>query len=183
MRAARPNEAAMKPTGLKWPTQTIRAMRRGTCCWESHRSVIFWLSPSLTDRHELDSSVPERRRVMSGDSMKKARNRKEGFEDRVTLRPEYDFTGAVRGVTAERYARGTNIVAVDPAARSTMHCMPRRRCSVSSVAEQAEPAVPGDGQKRASSERIAFGDMTACPWIAGHVGWCAVRRSHESCNR
>ena len=31
--------------------------------------------------------------------------------------PEYDFTGGVRGVTAARYAQGTNIVAVDPEVR------------------------------------------------------------------
>ena len=54
---------------------------------------------------------------MSGDSMKKARASKERFEDRDTLRPEYDFTGAARGVTAARYAQGTNIVAVDPEVR------------------------------------------------------------------
>ena len=54
---------------------------------------------------------------MSGDSMKKAKASKERFEDRDTLRPEYDFRGAVRGVTAARYARGTNIVAVDPEVR------------------------------------------------------------------
>jgi hypothetical protein len=49
--------------------------------------------------------------------MKKARASKERFEDRDTLRPEYDFTGAVRGVTAAGYAQGTNIVAVDPEVR------------------------------------------------------------------
>jgi hypothetical protein len=49
--------------------------------------------------------------------MKKSRDRKRRFEDRDTLRPEYDFAGAVRGVTAARYARGTNIVAVDPEVR------------------------------------------------------------------
>jgi hypothetical protein len=49
--------------------------------------------------------------------MKKAKASKNRFEDRDTLRPEYDFTGAVRGVTAARYARGTNIVAVDPEVR------------------------------------------------------------------
>ena len=54
---------------------------------------------------------------MSRGSMKKARANKDRFEDRDTLRPEYDFTGAVRGVTAARYARGTNIVAVDPEVR------------------------------------------------------------------
>ena len=54
---------------------------------------------------------------MSGDRMKKARASKERFEDWDTLRPEYDFTGAVRGVTAARYAQDTNIVAVDPEVR------------------------------------------------------------------
>ena len=31
-----------------------------------------------------------------------------------TMRPEYDFSKAVRGVTAKRYAEGTNIVLLDP---------------------------------------------------------------------
>ncbi|MCP5119288.1 MAG: hypothetical protein GY953_51460 [bacterium] len=30
------------------------------------------------------------------------------------MRPEYDFTGAVRGVTATRYAAGSNIAVIDP---------------------------------------------------------------------
>lgn len=30
------------------------------------------------------------------------------------MRPEYDFSNAVRGATVARYARGTNIVAIDP---------------------------------------------------------------------
>jgi hypothetical protein len=34
--------------------------------------------------------------------------------DRDTLRPEYDFSRAVRGATAARYAEGANIVVVDP---------------------------------------------------------------------
>jgi len=34
--------------------------------------------------------------------------------DRDTMRPEYDFSGAVRGVTAARYAKGTNVAVVDP---------------------------------------------------------------------
>jgi hypothetical protein len=33
---------------------------------------------------------------------------------RDTLRSEYDFSHAVRGATATRYARGANIVVVDP---------------------------------------------------------------------
>jgi hypothetical protein len=31
-----------------------------------------------------------------------------------TMRPEYDFSKAVRGVTAARYAEGTNVVLLDP---------------------------------------------------------------------
>ena len=38
----------------------------------------------------------------------------ETTEERDTMRPEYDFSGAVRGVTAARYAKGTNVVVVDP---------------------------------------------------------------------
>lgn len=34
--------------------------------------------------------------------------------DADTMRPEYDFTNAVRGVTAARYAQGTNVVLLDP---------------------------------------------------------------------
>jgi len=30
------------------------------------------------------------------------------------MRPEYDFKGGVRGKYAERYARGTNLVLLDP---------------------------------------------------------------------
>jgi hypothetical protein len=30
------------------------------------------------------------------------------------LRPEYDFSRAVRGVTAARYAQGANVVLIDP---------------------------------------------------------------------
>ena len=30
------------------------------------------------------------------------------------IRSEYDFTGGVRGKYAERYARGTNVVVLDP---------------------------------------------------------------------
>ena len=35
--------------------------------------------------------------------------------DQDTMRTEYDFSTATRGVTAARYAEGTNVVVVDPA--------------------------------------------------------------------
>jgi hypothetical protein len=46
--------------------------------------------------------------------MKKATIRSERNADRDTMRSEYDFSKAVRGVTAKRYAQGTNIVVIDP---------------------------------------------------------------------
>lgn len=35
--------------------------------------------------------------------------------DRDTMRPEYDFSDGMRGVTAARYAEGSDVVVVDPA--------------------------------------------------------------------
>lgn len=46
--------------------------------------------------------------------MKKTSSRPPVGPDRDTMRKEYDFSGAVRGVTAARYAQGTNIVVIDP---------------------------------------------------------------------
>ncbi len=46
--------------------------------------------------------------------MKKNVSRKGRAADRDTMRPENDFSRAVRGVTAARYARGTNVVVIDP---------------------------------------------------------------------
>lgn len=43
--------------------------------------------------------------------MKKKAHRK---SDRDTMRPEYDFSTAERGVTAARYAQGANIAVIDP---------------------------------------------------------------------
>ena len=46
--------------------------------------------------------------------MKKKVSRRTGLADRDTMRPEYDFSSGVRGVTAVRYAQGANVVVVDP---------------------------------------------------------------------
>jgi hypothetical protein len=45
--------------------------------------------------------------------MKRRARRSRATAERDTLRPEYDFSRAVRGVTAARYAEGANIVVVD----------------------------------------------------------------------
>jgi len=34
--------------------------------------------------------------------------------DRDEIRPEYDFSGGVRGKYADRYRKGTNVVLLDP---------------------------------------------------------------------
>ena len=44
----------------------------------------------------------------------KTNGRRHVDEDVDTMLPDYDFTHAVRGQTAKRYAQGTNIVVLDP---------------------------------------------------------------------
>jgi len=46
--------------------------------------------------------------------MKKKVSRRERQNERDTMRPEYDFSAAVRGVTAAKYAQGANLVVIDP---------------------------------------------------------------------
>jgi len=46
--------------------------------------------------------------------MKKKTSRRHRQDDRDTMRPEYDFSRAVRGLTAARYAQGSNIAVIDP---------------------------------------------------------------------
>lgn len=47
--------------------------------------------------------------------MKKATNRAGRTDsDRDTMRAEYDFSKAVRGATATRYAQSANVVVIDP---------------------------------------------------------------------
>jgi len=47
--------------------------------------------------------------------MKKSNKRLQPIgSDEETMRPEYDFSGAVRGLTAKRYGEGTNVILLDP---------------------------------------------------------------------
>ncbi len=46
--------------------------------------------------------------------MKSKTSSRDKRNERDTMRREYDFTGAVRGVTATRYAAGSNIAVIDP---------------------------------------------------------------------
>ena len=52
---------------------------------------------------------------MSADNMKKTKGKARRLgSDKDTMRPEYDFSKAVRGLTAARYAEGSNVVLLDP---------------------------------------------------------------------
>ena len=44
------------------------------------------------------------------------KNKSQGTKvnNRDTLQPEYDFSKAVRGVTAKRYTEGSNVVVIPP---------------------------------------------------------------------
>lgn len=46
--------------------------------------------------------------------MKKNASRSRSTKRRDTMRAHYDFSHAKRGTTAARYARGANVVVVDP---------------------------------------------------------------------
>ena len=46
--------------------------------------------------------------------MKKAKSKTVREADKDTMRPEYDFSKGVRGVTAARYREGTDIIVLDP---------------------------------------------------------------------
>ncbi len=46
--------------------------------------------------------------------MRKKKGSHSRNRDRDTMRPEYDFSTAVRGVTAARYAEGANVAVIDP---------------------------------------------------------------------
>lgn len=48
--------------------------------------------------------------------MKKVKSKDETISDldRDTMRSEYDFSKAKRGITAARYAKGTNVVVLEP---------------------------------------------------------------------
>jgi len=65
-------------------------------------------------RKELESSAHVERSVLKEKIMKKSKTKSgsKRFED--TMRPEYDFSKAVRGVTAARYGEGSNVVLLDP---------------------------------------------------------------------
>src|SRR5207253_5960107 len=56
-------------------------------------------------------STPDRQRAVSARPMKKTNKPSDSGDE---IRPEYDFSGGVRGKYAQRFREGTNIVVLDP---------------------------------------------------------------------
>ena len=73
-------------------------------------AVTAFGDPLSMNMPDPDHSKGEQRFIV----MKKNRKARPLGSDEDTMRPEYDFSKAVRGVTAARYAEGTNVVLLDP---------------------------------------------------------------------
>jgi hypothetical protein len=76
---------------------------------------------------------------------KKARSKDKLDQDRDTLRPEYDFSNATRGVSAARYAEGTNVVVLDPELRELF---PTSQAGSDALRELAAIARRAEASKR-----------------------------------
>ena len=63
---------------------------------------------------ESGSSVPDQQLAKRRGLMKKQVPERAAAPKVLEMRPEYDFSGGVRGKHAQRYAKGTNIVFLDP---------------------------------------------------------------------
>lgn len=82
----------------------------------------LWTAAANLEKHkvpfdEAATVFGDPRALNMPDCMKKSNQkaphrRIEGEED--TMQPEYDFSAAKRGVTAARYAQGSNVVVLDP---------------------------------------------------------------------
>ncbi len=80
--------------------------------------------------------------------MKNKRKARPLGADEDTMRPEYDFSRAVRGETAARYAEGTNVVLLDP---DVAEIFPDTRAvneALRTIARLTRPASPKRPSKR-----------------------------------
>jgi hypothetical protein len=78
--------------------------------------------------------------------MKKSSTRPRPRSERDTMRPEYDFSKGVRGLTATRYAKGANVVVVDP---SVLDVFPDGR-SVNETLRALAPLIRRRRRKRSA---------------------------------
>jgi hypothetical protein len=76
--------------------------------------------------------------------MKKKLNRRPSPSERDTMRREYDFSGAKRGVTAARYAQGANVVVIGP---EILDVFPGSR-AVNEALRALAPMIRKQGKRR-----------------------------------
>ena len=79
----------------------------------SERDRLLVVSYTPTGRRERESLARGSRLEVNEGYMNKIKAHASG-SDKDTVRREYDFSKAVRGVTAARFAEGTNVVLLDP---------------------------------------------------------------------
>ena len=123
----KPNPDAIRT----FKTEPLPRVRRSTCPLYVGPGSLGWrgavpcarnLEPTAAHRaggyRAATSRPPDLSKAGDGvgaeDSMKRKTSRGHRKDERDTMRPEYDFSAAVRGLTAARYAQGANIVVVDP---------------------------------------------------------------------
>jgi hypothetical protein len=70
--------------------------------------------------------------------------------DRDTMRAEYDFSAGKRGVTAARYAQGTNVVVVDP---GVLDVFPDG-AAVNEALRALAPVIRGRQRRRPSPKKL-----------------------------
>jgi hypothetical protein len=80
--------------------------------------------------------------------MKKTKSRPNLDPDRDTMRAEYDFSKGVRGVTAARYAKGTNLVLIDPELHQLFPTSEAVNDALRSLASIAKRASRAKSKKR-----------------------------------
>lgn len=89
-------------------------------------------------------------------------------EDEDTMRPEYDFSGGMRGVTAQRYAQGANVHVV-PATKlrgESQGRLANERLQVSESKHFVEP-----------SGEVQLEDMVREIRAARHQSWKNLRKA------
>jgi hypothetical protein len=84
--------------------------------------------------------------------MKKA-SHPESRRERDTMRREYDFSGAVRGRTAARYAEGTNVIVVG---HDVLDVFPDS-VSVNEALRALAPVIRRRREMRRRASRVAAG--------------------------
>jgi hypothetical protein len=70
--------------------------------------------------------------------------------DRDTMRPEYDFSAGVRGVTAARYREGTNVVLLEPDVKALFPDSAAVNEALRTFARLVKPRSPARSRRRSA---------------------------------